>query len=140
MDALVHTPLSLLRGAFASSLADCLKYKFSMMQATARPIDITPEFAEAAGDALLSMSSPHFPNDIDSNMNARLTSSDADPSVQEAITNARRKWFHLFKIYGTHFISELTVGGKVIYTRCEYPAWEAASQHNSCVQLTPPVA
>lgn len=33
------------------------------------------------------------------------------------LTGATKKWHHLFNTFGTHYITKLQTGGKVIYTR-----------------------
>ena len=59
-----------------------------------------PQFVEAARDAIKALGG---------------VSPEKLSKAQRA--EAMRVWFKMFKTYGTHFITELTVGGKVIYSR-----------------------
>lgn len=78
----------------------CLKYRFSMIKSVPERNALAPPFVEAAIAAI---------KVLDGKL--------PDEMAQDEREKATVPWFELFNEYGTHFIIDLTVGGKVIYTR-----------------------
>ena len=95
----------------------CNKYFAAWLEKVPEPDDITPQFAWAALKALDSVPVPD--EDL-----SRLDDAAAIAAVAAAIkakpkaaTAAREIWYKLFNTYGTHIITKLTLGGKVIFTK-----------------------
>lgn len=82
--------------------ADCLKNTFEWLYAVPKPTDLMPQFVTAALEAFKALQG-NDPQNLKS----------GDP----ILTDATKKWNHLFKNFGTHYITKVTTGGKVIYTR-----------------------
>lgn len=79
----------------------CLKYKFAFLSSSNVPQEqIMPQFLNKAADALVA-----------------LDGKSPKAMSEQELSDAMVPWFDLFNVYGTHFITELDVGGKVIYDR-----------------------
>ena len=82
--------------------------------------ELTPQFAEMALEAL-----------------EGLDGRDPGQMSSKRALESRQLWFNLFGVYGTHFITELVLGGKVIYTKfikSEAVETQTSSESNTNVE------
>lgn len=97
------------RSAFESVpvLSAALRYKFEWLKAVPDVDDLQPQFLVTALDALAALEG-HGAHDFATQQGVS----------DSAVFDAREAWFKLFRAFGTHYVTSLNVGGKIIYTRC----------------------
>jgi hypothetical protein len=99
-----------------SSKSYCNKYFAGWLRKVPEAGDLTPQFARSAVQAIESL--PKSDASLSS-----MSSADAKAhvfgllDVSSQTAKAREVWFELFRVYGTHFVTQLTLGGKMIYTK-----------------------
>jgi hypothetical protein len=82
----------------------CSLYEVGWLHGVAMPEDLTPQFLEAAHQALTLYKLAKV-----SNLGSKIFS--------ELMRTANQVWMQLFTVYGTHVVDSLTLGGKVVYTK-----------------------
>ena len=108
----------------------CTKYKVGWLQEITRPEDVTPQFARVLTQVQTTYKV----------MQACLP----DSALRQRLWDlARSQWMNVFRIFGTHLIDEITLGGKVVFTKkVTERATEEAKQDgvDLSVQVRPPSA
>ena len=126
-------------GPSVSRCADCTKYKAGWLHSYPESHDLTPQFAQTARDghvlyklALLCSRSSLFRLMVRHTAlppfvwpcaifvrpsNALHNTPVACGCAAQAEGCARKKFFELFETYGTHYVDELVLGGKVVFSK-----------------------
>ena len=91
------------------STSYCNKYFVAWLHSSPRGSELQPQFKEAALKAFHMLQ-----EGFKCKAPQMLSKEDIGSRLGLAIRN---KWLNLFEVYGTHFVTELTLGGKCIYSR-----------------------